>query len=120
MGVASVEELGRSALPAGATLTAPHAFRAAPPVDDARFGPSLEEDGARYLAGELRPANSFQGQAHGLGVNIVVDPKAAGLDPRALGTCWWMGLSSTYFAYNRASRIGCIVLAQEWTCLRRT
>ena len=114
----SVDEIGRSVLADGATLTAPWALSAAPACADGRFGLS-EQDWPAVEKGLYRPSNSFQGQVPGLGVNVVTDPAVAGLDPRAAGTCWWMGIASTYFSYNREADIGCIVLAQEWTCFRR-
>merc|ERR1712217_779028 len=73
-----------------------------------------EEQEWRY-----RPLNSYPGQGFGLGVSVVQDTAKAGLHPLAVGTCWWMGLASTYFAFNPNTDIGCVILAQDLSCVTR-
>jgi len=109
----SVDEIGISNLPDGATLISPYALDSAPSTPQGHFGTPIPS-GTTY-----RPGNCFQGQAPGLGVNVILDAKAAGLNPRAVGTCWWMGIASTYFSYQAETGVGCIVLAQEFTCFSR-
>lgn len=114
----SVAQIGTSALPDGASLVPPFAMAAAPQTAAPQFGMLPEQIAAAEAVG-IRGANSFQGQACGLGVNVVLDPAASALDKRAKGTCWWMGFASTFFSYNCEAGIGCLVLAQEMNCFRR-
>jgi len=114
----SIDVIGSSTLPAGETLIAPFALDAAPESAEGKFGMS-KKDWPNIEDGTFRAANSFQGQAPGLGVNVILDAPTAGLDVRATGTCWWMGIASTFFSYHRDAGIGCIVLAQEVTYFSR-
>jgi len=113
----SVNEIGISNLPDGATLIPPYALDSALPIPQGRFG--ISDTTPTPSDTTYHPANSFQGQAPGLGVNVILDAKVAGLNPRAVGTCWWMGIASTYFSYQVDTGIGCIVFAQEFNCFPR-
>ena len=114
----SVDELCRSVLPDGTDLVPPYALDAAPASSMPRFGVGVEELGAVY-DGTYRYANSFQGQGSALGVNVVIDAEAAGLHLAAKGTCWWHGVGSTFFSFNRERDLGCLVLGQNYVAAKR-
>ena len=114
----SVDELCRSVLPRGADLTTPYALEAAPASATPRFGVGDDGLGAVY-DGTHRYANSFQGQGGALGLNVVLDAEAAGLHPAATGTCWWHGVGSTFFSFNREQNVGCVVLGQNYVAVKR-
>jgi CubicO group peptidase (beta-lactamase class C family) len=118
LSASSVDELCRSVLPRGADLTPPYALGAAPASATPRFGVGDAGLGAVY-DGTHRYANSFQGQGGALGLNVVLDAEAAGLHPAATGTCWWHGVGSTFFSFNRERNLGCVVLAQNYVAAKR-
>jgi len=105
-------------LPRGADLTPPYALEAAPTSATPRFGVGDDGLGAVY-DGMHRGANSFQGQGGALGLNVVLDAEAAGLHPAAAGTCWWQGVGSTFFSFNREQNLGCVVLGQNYVAAKR-
>ena len=118
LSASSVDELCRSVLPRGADLTTPYALEAAPASATPRFGVGDDGLGAVY-DGTHRYANSFQGQGGALGLNVVLDAEAAGLHPAATGTCWWHGVGSTFFSFNREQNVGCVVLGQNYVAVKR-
>ena len=118
LSASSVDELCRSVLPRGADLTTPYALEAAPASATPRFGVGDDGMGAVF-DGTHRYANSFQGQGGALGLNVVLDAEAAGLHPAAMGTCWWHGVGSTFFSFNREQNLGCVVLGQNYVAAKR-
>lgn len=112
----AVELMCVNSLPDGAELLAPFSFQGAPKDTAPQFGISREPgtDGWKY-----RPLNSYPGHGHGLMVAVVEDAAKAGLHPRAQGTCWWQGLGSEYFAFNRNADLGVLVFAHEMMCVSR-
>ena len=118
LSASSVDELCRSVLPRGADLTPPYALEAAPASATPRFG--VGDDGmSAVFDGTHRYANSFQGQGGALGLNVVLDAEAAGLHPAATGTCWWHGVGSTFFSFNREAGLGCVVMGQNYVAAKR-
>lgn len=110
----SVDAICTNSLPVDELLP-PFAFNAMP-LDQQRkpyFG--IEDD--QYPT--YRALNSYPGQTYGLGVAVVRDPSKAGLERSAAGTAWWQGIMGTYFAFNRQTDIGVLVLSQKGSCVRR-
>jgi len=136
----SVEAICRSSLPEGAQLAAPFAVDAPPSRPSRSSGETPKQDEAAPLIGKrrkasprnsvqkypfglpkeqlknFRRANSYPGQSFGLGMAIIEDPEQSGLHPKAAGTCWWMGYLSTFFAFNRRTGVGCLVMGKDPSC----
>lgn len=94
------------------SLQVPPFGRLAEPDAADHFGMTL----ASQKEGKYRVVNTYPGQGFSVGFAVVHDAKRAGLPENAVGTCWWQGLSSTYFAYNPNTDIGCIVFAGSIAC----